>query len=111
MYKLIDTIKHEDFTRYLCESDYYKFSVSVYDDGLNLFYLDTNKVDNKVFLPNLYIETDIRTDEFKYISIQTTSYGDLNIEEVEKVIRGLEIAKAEAICLTEFIMNKEWLNE
>lgn len=96
---------------YKCESDWYKLNIKTFTNEMIVFNIDKKYIDNKVWLPNIYINTSLKTDEFKYISIQTTSYGDLNIEEVEKVIRELEIAKAEAICLTEFIRNKEWLNE
>lgn len=96
---------------YKCESDWYKLNIKTFTNEMIVFNIDKKYIDNKVWLPNIYINTSLKTDEFKYISIQTTSYGDLNIEEVEKVIRELEIAKAEAICLTEFIRNKEWLKK
>ena len=44
------------------------------------------------YLPGIYVEDDFDTCNIKGFKIQTTSYGALNQDEIEEVIKGYQIA-------------------
>ena len=48
---------------------------------------------NLKYIPDILIHQDWKTNEVKELTIQTTSYGSLGVEDINKVIEGLQIAK------------------
>ena len=51
---------------------------------------------NLKYIPDISIYQEWKTSEVKEVTIQTTSYGSLGVEDIEKVIEGLQIAKESA---------------
>lgn len=73
-----------------------------YDNGHEYVYLNVSisRASNEDFLPSIYIDRDKKNKENNKLvaTIQTTSWGSMSVEDVEKVIQGyqkaLKVAKA-----------------
>lgn len=76
----------EDYKVYTCLS--YVFSEKIYPSGLTQISIrkKIGEVNNE-YLPNVYVDDTI-DGEIKGFKIQTTSYGTMGCDDIEKVISG-----------------------
>lgn len=96
MLKLINAMQNGEDRYELYEMDLYKVEVSYYGRYKNIY---VSKKERSYYIPEIYFENGvIGKEEFK---IQTTSYGTLDVPEIEKVIEGYKLAIEAAKELTE----------
>lgn len=73
------------------ENDYYTVKKVVgVNDYIDVVITAKDKIDN--YIHDIYIEENSDTFEITGFEIQTTSYGALKTEEIEKVVEGYNIA-------------------
>lgn len=76
-----------DITIY--ENNYYKIR-KIYNKDLNYSTYDYKSKGE--YIPSIYIKNNLYKEEIDCIDIQTTAYGSMQAEEIEKVIEGYQIA-------------------
>lgn len=89
--------KEEDGRKYeLYQIGKYEVTITTYSDGCS--FANIRKDHSERYLPEIYAREDRTITGFE---IQTTSYGALPVEEISKVIAGLEEAMEVVKVLTE----------
>lgn len=82
--------------------------VKVYDDGFESLQFSISKNDSYSYTPDFYESTSINFgksfDNNPKFEVQTTSYGALNQEEMEKFIFAME----QAFLLQQFLHDLDW---
>lgn len=97
------TTDNEDVKRIIkvYESKNYELRICVYkDDNGKITNYRSAQITNKnnrfeTYMPDIYVEDNIMTGELKDVVIQTTSYGGLRIEEINKMMDCMKEAIAE----------------
>lgn len=88
--KLIETKKTEQNVIDKYASNHYQVQVeSKLEHGYKV--VRVRAIKSGEYLPVIFVDNDDADDNFE-IAIQTTSHGALELEEIEKVIKGYEIA-------------------
>lgn len=100
--KLTDTIKKEDKTLELYEIGMYTVRVVTHENGFKS--ITVGRISRDRYLPEIYCRDDIDCNILGF-DVQTTSYGALSVDEIKKVVAGLE----EAMQVAE-ILNAEFAN-
>ena len=97
----IKRLNNEDGAHVLYEIGAYEVSHSKYNSGYERICVD-KKVWNEEYLPDIYYNDDCFGSGKKELKIQTTSYGALNIEEIDKMMEKLKEAQMVVKELTKF---------
>lgn len=78
------------------------------DYGADFIKYDVCKKDYRMeYLPEIYAVDDFHRDELEGFEIQTTSYGALRIDDIDKVINGLKEAQEVVKILENKFVRKE----
>ena len=85
--KLEKTSTKYDITIY--ENNYYKIR-KFYNKDLNYSTHDCESKEK--YIPQIYIKDNLDGEGIDSIDIQTTAYGSMQVEEIEKVIEGYQVA-------------------
>ena len=100
---LVRTKEEENRKYEVYEIEGYSVYVTIYDDGEKIISVSTNIGDDE-YTPDIYFEDGEFGSKEKKFKIQTTSYGALGIEEIEKFMAAYKKAVEAANVLTkEFI--------
>lgn len=99
--KLTETRKFDGKVLELYEIARYTVRVCTYESGYKSIDVREERAD---YLPTIYCITNDDNGDVLGFKIQTTSYGSLPVEEIRKVISGLEEAiQAAEILTAEFV--------
>lgn len=88
--QLVKTTDGKKYLTKLYEGDFYNLRVMFHKE---FDYINASINPNKdtEYLPSIYIQNDARDNNFE-ISIQTASYGAMKEDDIQKVIKGYQIA-------------------
>lgn len=91
------------YTRNSYQINEYNVNVDVihYEDGSSYRNISVNAKDwGKDYIPQIYYEEPFERKSDAHFEVQTTAYGSLRPEEIDKVIAGYQQAKETAEILT-----------
>lgn len=86
-------LKHSIVTSDKYSKDIYENSFYTVEEINNKWGYSYNCTTKDKYIPDIYIKSNLDDNSLiDFISIQTTSYGTMEVEEIEKVIKGYQIA-------------------
>lgn len=108
--KIQDYVLNMNVTKDEYKIEDYTVGVITYEKGCRLIrvWKDMNESsERKYYMPQICCREDLETGDLIEFTIQTTSYGDLSIEDTKRMVKHIEKGIAVAEFLTEKFINKK----
>lgn len=97
--KEIKRLEKENSVHIIYEVNNYTVIYNKYEWGIQIGITPDFKFD---YLPEIYFDNDLLGEKPTRFRIQTTSYGALEVEEIDKVVEGYRIAQKTVKEIVEF---------
>ena len=90
-FKLIEEINKEEVNKKIYFNGYYYLTIEK-NFSIDYTYLYINKTRDREYIPTLFLEKDLYTRTIENITIDVVGRGSLEVEEIEEIIKGYNIA-------------------